>query len=82
MERLAFVVVDSFYTRQGWHRKQTYGSQDKSTADLSAIFKRQTPNALVLVKNHLFDITVELHVIAQSELVRNKVQILQSLGLR
>ena len=81
MEGLALEVLDPLDARHRRRRQQPQGHDDEARGELASVAREDVPPVLVLVKVRGFHVAVELHVLPQTELVGDVVQVLQVLGL-
>ncbi len=62
--------------------QQPQGHDDETAGQFSTIVDLEAPEVLLFVEHHGLDVAVELHVLAQVELVGDEVQVAEVLGLR
>ena len=81
LEHVGAVGVDALDARIGGRGQQAQSGEQEAAAQVAAVAEVQAPLARIVVEVRRLDGAVELHVLAQVELVCDVVEVAQVLGL-
>ena len=81
MERPALEAPHALELGQGRHRQQPERQDQEAAGELAPVGDADMPQVLGLVVARAVDLAIELHVLAQAELVGDAVEVAQVLGL-